>query len=349
MPAAETASGAIGRALPEVSVVIPTRDRPEYLARSLVSALEQRKVRAEVLVVDDGSRTSVASRLTPEARRRARIVRHDAARGVCAARNTGISTARAPWLAFLDDDDLWAPTKLRTLLDLAAETGAGYVFSGGITIDADGKVLGAQEAPSAGEQLHRALLAESVIPYIPSNLVARTELVKSAGGFDTDLNVLGDWDLAVRLSATARAAMTPEHLVAYTLHETNMQRDEAAVEAELPRFYRKHARARAALGVSVDRRVLVLGRANSRRSRGDNRGAAIDYLRLGWLRRDPRPLARGIVLGLGGDPVIKLARRLARRDKRLSKLAPLWLEQAVRPQTSVLRRSPSAGQGRAAA
>jgi hypothetical protein len=225
------------------------------------------------------------------------------------------------------------------LLDRAAETGADYVFSGGITIDREGRILGVQEAPAGGPQLHRELLAESVIPYIPSNIVARTELLRSVGGFDGDLSILGDWDLAVRLSEAGRSAMTPDHLVAYTVHERNMHSDEAAVQGELPKFERKHAHARAAQGVSVNRPFLILWRANGRRHRGDNRGAAIDYLRLGWLRRDPRPLARGIVLGLGGDRVIRSARRLMQRDKRLSKLAPAWLERAVRPQTSVMRKT----------
>ena len=339
MPAAETPSGAVGVPPLEVSTVIPTRDRHEYLARSVVTALEQRDVRTEVVIVDDGSRIPVASQLTPEAERQVRIIRNDTALGVCLARNAGIWAARAPWVAFLDDDDLWAPTKLRRLLDRAAETGADYLFSGGITIDREGRVLGVQEAPPGGPQLHRELLAESVIPYIPSNIVARTELVRSIGGFDGDLSILGDWDLAVRLSDAGRSAMTPDHLVAYTVHETNMHSDEAAVQGELQQFERKHAHARAAQGVSVNRPFLILWRANGRRHRGDNRGAAIDYLRLGWLRRDPRPLVRGIVLGLGGDRVIRSARRLMQRDKRLSKLAPAWLERAVRPQTSVMRKT----------
>src|SRR5687767_3711622 len=85
---------------PEVTVVIPTRDRWELLARrGLRSALGQEEVRLEVVVVDDGSaEPAPASILRDE---RIRVVRHEASRGVPAARNRGITEASAPWTAFL--------------------------------------------------------------------------------------------------------------------------------------------------------------------------------------------------------------------------------------------------------
>src|SRR5829696_5642514 len=93
---------------PTVSVVIPTRNRSQLLSRTLQSALNQEEVAVEVVVVDDGSDNRDA--LVPEIEdTRVRLVRHRQRRGPAAARNTGIEAARAPWVAFLDDDDLWAP------------------------------------------------------------------------------------------------------------------------------------------------------------------------------------------------------------------------------------------------
>src|SRR5512144_711038 len=99
-------------AVPEVTVIIPTRDRPRWLPRTLVSALAQRGIEAETIIVDDGSSTPVAERLTPAALSRVRVVRHPRPLGVAEARNRGIAEARTNWVAFLDDDDIWAPTKL---------------------------------------------------------------------------------------------------------------------------------------------------------------------------------------------------------------------------------------------
>ena len=95
---------------PEVSVVVPTRDRWELLSTcALPSATCQEGVAIEVIVVDDGSSDGTAAGLAALDDPRVLTVRHDRPRGVSAARNSGIRAARGTWLAFLDDDDLWAP------------------------------------------------------------------------------------------------------------------------------------------------------------------------------------------------------------------------------------------------
>src|SRR4051794_8575982 len=98
---------------PEITTIIPTRDREDWWPRTLVSALGQKDVEAEVIVVDDGSKTPITTLLSPEGRRRVRVIRHDVHKGPPAARNAGIAEARGRWVALLDDDDLWAPVKLR--------------------------------------------------------------------------------------------------------------------------------------------------------------------------------------------------------------------------------------------
>src|SRR4051794_3960548 len=104
---------------PTVSVVIPTRDRPAQLTAAVASALEQRGVDVEVVVVDDGSRGTAREVIAGLAGGPVRILRHEAPRGVSAARNAGIAAAAAPWIALLDDDDLWAPSKLAMQLEAA--------------------------------------------------------------------------------------------------------------------------------------------------------------------------------------------------------------------------------------
>ena len=94
-----------------MSVVIPTRDRPRLLQRALASALRQVGVVAEVVIVDDGGSPPVA--LAPTGGR-VRVLRKDRSEGVSAARNAGIAAARGEWVAFLDDDDVWAPAKLES-------------------------------------------------------------------------------------------------------------------------------------------------------------------------------------------------------------------------------------------
>jgi len=95
-----------------VTVVVPTRDRRALLERSLGTVLDQTGVDLAVLVVDDGSNDDTAEWAARVDDSRVSAVSHATPLGVAAARNTGIERAATPWIAFLDDDDLWAPTKL---------------------------------------------------------------------------------------------------------------------------------------------------------------------------------------------------------------------------------------------
>ncbi len=101
---------------PAVTVVIPTRDRRELLLRTLDSVLRQEDVALDVVVVDDGGTDGSADAVENLQLPNVRVLRHQRSRGVSAARNAGLRTVTAPWVAFVDDDDLWAPTKLRAQL-----------------------------------------------------------------------------------------------------------------------------------------------------------------------------------------------------------------------------------------
>src|SRR5690349_9916448 len=99
--------------MPEVTVVVPTRDRHARLAATLAGVLRQRDVDLEVVVVDEASSPPVGASADP----RVRVLRHDEPQGVARARNAGLSAAQGAWVAFCDDDDLWGPEKLRRQLD----------------------------------------------------------------------------------------------------------------------------------------------------------------------------------------------------------------------------------------
>jgi glycosyltransferase involved in cell wall biosynthesis len=93
----------------DVTVVIPTRNRARLLAEALRSALSQVDVALEVQIVDDASTDETAALLDTFPDQRVKTIRLVSARGVAAARNLAAAEATGEWLAFLDDDDLWAP------------------------------------------------------------------------------------------------------------------------------------------------------------------------------------------------------------------------------------------------
>ena len=118
-----------------ISIVIPTRDRPKLLLETLHYVLRQCEVELEVLVVDDGSTERVAETILELADSRVRVLRNDAAKGVSAARNRGIDEAQGDWVAFSDDDDLWAPHKLEMQLASASEYRSDWAYGGAVAIN----------------------------------------------------------------------------------------------------------------------------------------------------------------------------------------------------------------------
>jgi glycosyltransferase involved in cell wall biosynthesis len=264
---------------PEVTVVIPTRDRWRYLRLALRAVLAQRNVSVEVVVVDDGSRDETPARLAELDDNRVRVLRNEASRGVSAARNLGIEHARAPWLAFLDDDDLWSPSKLQRQLAVAESAGVPVVYGEVAFVNDALEVIEILPAPPA-EGLLRSLLRSNSIPAGASTILVRTELLRRLGGFDEGLDQVEDWDLWIRLAEAAPAAVCDELLVAYRVHTDNMiLRHEAGAIEEIERLAAKHAELTAREGVEIDRVLHTRWIAWIHRRKGRRAAAAAMYLR----------------------------------------------------------------------
>ena len=175
---------------------------------------------------------------------------------MAAARNAGIAAARAPWVAFLDDDDVWSPRKLVAQLEAAARAGTSWVYSGAIAVAENGDVLYEYYFPEpaiVADQLRRS----AVVPAGASNVVARTEVVRELGGFDEQLSMLADWDLWIRLSETDRPASLRDVHVA-VLYHSGSGHAVTDQSAELGRLIRKHAARTPAVSIRPD--VLGHGR-----------------------------------------------------------------------------------------
>jgi glycosyltransferase involved in cell wall biosynthesis len=104
---------------PEVSVVIPTRNRPELAARAVASALAQTFGDLEVVVVVDGPDGTTADALSSIGDDRVRVIELPEQGKAPNARNQGARNARGRWTALLDDDDEWLPEKLEIQLAMA--------------------------------------------------------------------------------------------------------------------------------------------------------------------------------------------------------------------------------------
>ena len=277
------------------------------LARALASVLGQEGVTLEVVIVDEGSTDETPERLAAVADDRVRVLRNDAPTGVANARNRGISAVRGAWVAFLDDDDFWAPTKLRAQLDACAAAEADFSYTGLVTTDPplEWRRVSAA-APAQG--LERALLGMNVIG-APSSLMVRRPLLERVGGFDPGFSVLADWDLYIRLAADGRPAACDAPLTAYLTHPTNMHLDAPAAMEEFGRLRSKHAALAKALGVKLgDDRWWGWIAGSLRRSGHRFKGAGL-FLWLGLRFARPHLVARAAGM-LAGDRLSERARSM---------------------------------------
>jgi glycosyltransferase involved in cell wall biosynthesis len=207
-----------------VSVVIPTHDRRELAMSTVRSALAQRGVDVEVIVVDDASSDETDEAVRSLAEPAVRLLRHDRRSGVATARNTGIAAANADWIALLDDDDLWAPNKVRAQLDAAVAARSDWVYAGVVEIDGDGRYLGGLPPPSP-DTLVATIAERNLMPAGCSNVMIRSRLLDRTGGFEPRLRHLADWDLWLRLVRYAIPTCVSEPLVAYRVHPAQASMD----------------------------------------------------------------------------------------------------------------------------
>jgi len=196
-----------------VSVIVVVRNGERFLASALRSAAAQTLPAAEIIVVDGGSTdaTGQISRASPG-------VRHlpQSGTGLADARNQGIAAARYALIAFLDHDDLWAPTKLATQAARLADPAIDYSLTRMQFFVEPGTPRAAR---AAGLEAPRAAGT-------PSALLARRALFDRIGGFDGSLAIGCDADWFARArDCGAVGAMVDEVLVRKRLHGTNLSTD----------------------------------------------------------------------------------------------------------------------------
>lgn len=209
---------------PELSVVVPTRNRIDLLAQTLYTVLAQQAVDLEVVVVDDASDDDTARWLAAHPDPRVRSVRLDTPAGVAGARNAGIDDARGRWVGFVDDDDLWMPGKLADQLAAAQATGASWAVGGAVVFSQGPQLLQITPPPP---RLADRLAWRNTVPGGGSNVILTREALEKVGGFDGSISIVADWDLWIRLLETGPPATVDRAVVAYRLHSHNMSRDVA--------------------------------------------------------------------------------------------------------------------------
>jgi glycosyltransferase involved in cell wall biosynthesis len=288
-----------GPTTPEVSAIVPTHDRRSLLRTTLTTVLWQRDVDLEVVVVDDGSTEDVSAVVDRFQDDRIRLVRNDVAQGVSAARSRGVENARGRWVAFVDDDDLWAPNKLRAQLAAVSAVNAEWAYCGSVSIDLELNIVGGRPPPSPHDVASN-IARYNLVPGGGSAVLASRELMCTVGPFDSRLYNTEDWEMWIRLSKVGMPACASGPLMGYRLHSANASLDVAAILEGISLVERRH-------GTRVDMGVIHRWIAESCLRRG-LRGRALAHL--------AQAAVRGQAASVAGDVISILRRRVDRQLRK---------------------------------
>lgn len=210
-----------------ISVVIPAYNAARFLPRCLSSVFAQTFKPAEVIVVDDGSNDDTAA---VAAGLGATVLRRPNG-GVSAARNTGIRSAKGEWIALVDADDSWEPTKLERQVELI-EDDTVVVYTGIRFWDDKGVVQSENRAidPTAAMKILRFANP------IPCTYIVRREPLMHEGGYREDLRACEDWEMLVRLQRLGKMKAVPDSLVNVYLHSDSLSADPSTMIEPLDRM-----------------------------------------------------------------------------------------------------------------
>ena len=202
---------------PSVSVVVSHYDRRAWLAEALASITAQTFRSFEVIVVSDAG--------PPLELEGVRVVRHAERRGVAAARNTGVREARGARIAYLDDDDLWAPDHL-ALLSSALDAGAELAYGDAQVVHLSQGAGAPREWPVRDQLVlavpfDRADLARDDF-VVPGGMMHTRALYERVGPYDESLFVSDDWDWLLRAARLVNFVRVPEVVVTVRIHGSNL-------------------------------------------------------------------------------------------------------------------------------
>jgi glycosyltransferase involved in cell wall biosynthesis len=203
-----------------VSVVVPTRDRPELLREALQSirALENESVRFEIIVGDNGT--------SPETRKAAdefgAIYLQTSTSGAAAARNIAMAAATADYIAFLDDDDVWTSNHIHGHLALLeANPDMDMVLGQIVNTDPQRRPIYGpwpEQWPENRSDLLRFMMS-GYFPQIGATMV-RARVRETVGFFNEEFIGGQDWDWQLRIARKHGVGFVKQPCVLFSQRET---------------------------------------------------------------------------------------------------------------------------------
>ncbi len=212
----------------KVSIIIPAYNSMKFLPETLASVWQQTFTDFEVLIIDDGSSDDIKEWVSQIADAKLKLISQPN-QGASAARNQGIRAASGEYIAFLDADDLWMPTKLETHVSyLEQNPDIGLVYSWTAITDAQGKPTGRVMTPTDEGDIFIKILARNIV--VCPSVVVRRCCFDNVGLFIDSLRFNEDWEMWIRIASQYKFAVVKEPLVYYRQHANNTSKKWQSME-----------------------------------------------------------------------------------------------------------------------
>ena len=205
---------------PQVSIILPCYNRVQYLRYAVDSVLTQTFQDWELIVADDGSGAETATYLTElEKLPQVKVLRLQHSGNPSIARNSALRAARGTYVAFLDSDDLWLPTKLELQMDLHRSCAARrWSYVALERIHEDGSLMqGEPRRQTPDGAIFEPLLRLAACVCL-SSVMAERALLEQVGFFDEAQPFFEDFDLFLRLSLHSHVSVVVQPLVRMRSH-----------------------------------------------------------------------------------------------------------------------------------
>lgn len=235
-----------------VAIIIPVFNRLHYLRAAVDSVLAQTFEDWELIIADDesGPETQQYMRdLCASAGPRVKVLWLKHVGNPDAVRNIAWRSVQAPYVAFLDSDDVWLPRKLQAQVELM-RSGATreWSYTRCLFVDGAGQPLPGRSLryPKVKEGwiLESLLAGEAAV--VQSSLMVTRAALAAVGGYPEDMPGIGDYELCVRLALRSEIALIDEPLVLLRHHEEHYFNDDVPALTELRYFFEKMQRLRLA-------------------------------------------------------------------------------------------------------
>ena len=205
-----------------VTVIIPAKDRP-YLVRKAISSVLNQSVSVQIIVIDDGSKTSLKNRLSSRFPM-VKFIRNPHPRGPATARNQGIKFASGKYIAFLDSDDTWKKDFLKISINVLKKnpqvTGTISLsvknYPNNLKVSQKIKLILFNQVKDFLLLLNRhqgVPTAAAFLTQVSHMLFVKNKLKKTK--FDTEMYYCEDWGFVLKILSTGSIKIIPQKLVCF--------------------------------------------------------------------------------------------------------------------------------------